>query len=71
MSALATSTILAAQSSGLTTAAYLRIASISIAAYEYVASCVTLPFRRISFAFSFLLTLPAEYRLYKSSDRRR
>ncbi|KAI0255495.1 hypothetical protein BJV78DRAFT_678543 [Lactifluus subvellereus] len=36
----------------LSTAAYLRIASLSIAAYD------------------FILTLPAEYRLYKSSDRK-
>ncbi|KAI0249576.1 hypothetical protein BJV78DRAFT_652999 [Lactifluus subvellereus] len=52
MSVLATGTTHSPGHDALSLAAYLRVVSISIAAYDYI------------------LTLPAEYRLYKSSDRR-
>jgi hypothetical protein len=70
MSVLAASPIISPSQGALSAAAYMRIASISIAAYEYVASGCLATFHRDSFAASYLLTLPSEYRLYKSSDRR-
>ena len=54
----------------LAVATNLRVVSMSIAGYEYVSSCVLLPLIATHLA-SYLLTLPSEYRLYKSSDRRR
>jgi hypothetical protein len=49
----------------------LRIASLSIAAYEYVACCVSLTLHSDLLAASYLLTLPSEIRLYKTTKRRR
>jgi hypothetical protein len=48
----------------------LRIASLSIAAYEYVTSYVSST-THSDLRPSYLITLPAEIRLYKSSSRRR
>lgn len=47
----------------------LRIASLTIAAYEYVAVSSTL--HSDSLVASYLLTLPSEIRLYKTGKRRR
>jgi hypothetical protein len=44
MSNLATNPAISPSMSALSTAAYMRIASLSIAAYEYVASRLSLPF---------------------------
>lgn len=52
----------------------LRIASLSIAAYEYVASCARVGLLTLYadlLAGSYFLTLPSEIRLYKTSSRRR
>ena len=49
----------------------LRIASLSIAAYEYVASYVSSTPILTHLRPSYLVTLPAELRLYKSASRRR
>jgi hypothetical protein len=48
----------------------LRIASLAMAAYEYVVDCRSRPFKG-THPHSYLITLPAEYRLYKSANRRR
>ena len=48
----------------------LRVASLSIAAYEYVASSIFLPLIH-TYSISYLVTLPTEYRLYKSFGRKR
>lgn len=48
----------------------LRIASLTMAAYEYVVDRRSQPFEGTN-PPSYLITLPAEYRLYKSSNRRR
>ncbi|KAH9976763.1 hypothetical protein BGW80DRAFT_879721 [Lactifluus volemus] len=53
MSALASNPTISPTASALSAAAYLRIASLSIAAYDYI------------------ITLHAEYRMYKASDRRK
>ena len=49
----------------------LRIASLTIAAYEYVATCVSSTLHSDSLVASYLLTLPSEIRLYKTGKRRR
>ena len=49
----------------------LRIASLTMGAYEYVADYRSRTSHGDSRPPSYLVTLPAEYRLYKSSDRRR
>ena len=56
--------------SALTAAAYMRIVSLSIAGYEYVTNSIVLPFI-VTHSASYILTLPSEYRLYKSPARRR
>lgn len=56
---------------GLTAATNLRIASISVAAYEFVVSRFLLTLLVTFILASFLTTLPAEYRLYKTTSRRR
>lgn len=56
---------------GLVAANNLRIASISIAAYEFVASSFSLESPRDLNSDSYLTTIPAEFRLYKSTSRRR
>ena len=43
MGVLATGTTISPSQEALSADAYLRIASLSIAAYEYVANCVSLP----------------------------
>lgn len=47
----------------------LRIASLTIAAYEYVASCASSMLYSDSLAGSYILTLPSEIRLYKTGKR--
>lgn len=49
----------------------LRIASLTMGAYEYVADRRLRTFREDSHPPSYLITLPAEYRLYKTSSVRR
>jgi hypothetical protein len=50
----------------------LRIASMGIAAYEYVSSSFPSDFSVVTqISASYLITLPAEFRLYKASSRRR
>jgi hypothetical protein len=49
----------------------LRIASLTMAAYEYVADCRSRTSHGDSRLPSYLVTLPAEYQLYKSANRRR
>lgn len=49
----------------------IRIASLTLGAYEYVPNCRSRASHRNSRSLSYLITLPAEYRLYKSSNRRR
>lgn len=47
-------------------ASYIRIASVSIAAYEYVLISTTVGSMANEASASYLLTLPAEWRFYKS-----
>ncbi|KAI0251695.1 hypothetical protein BJV78DRAFT_418407 [Lactifluus subvellereus] len=70
MSVLATGTTISPSQVALSTAAYLRVASLSIAAYECVSSCVSLPFIVTQFVASYILTLAAEYRMYTPFDRK-
>ena len=56
---------------GLAVANNLRIASISIAAYEFVASSFLLNLLVTFCSASYLTTIPAEFRLYKSTSPRR
>ena len=70
MGTAATNTTITLSDSLFTTASDLRVASLSLAAYECVASCVSPSTHRNSYSASYLLTLPMEYRLYRSSGRR-
>ena len=58
-------------SSALTVANNLRIASIAVAAYEYVAGSFLLSRVVTCPSASCLITIPSELRLYKTSSRRR
>jgi hypothetical protein len=61
----------ATSSSALTVANNLRIASIAVAAYEYVPGSFLLS-RVVTYpSASYLITIPSELRLYKTSSRRR
>jgi len=51
------------------TANFLRVASISIAVYEYVSPQQTQATTNISVCVSFLITLPAEWRFYSTQQR--
>jgi len=57
--------------SAITFANNMRIASIGIAAYEYVSSSFLLTSHCDLISASYLITIPAEFRLYKTSSRRR
>jgi hypothetical protein len=71
MSVLANVTTITPSKGALATATNLHVASLSVAAYEYVAGGILLPLTENSCSASYLLTLPTEYRLYRSSDRKR
>lgn len=55
----------------LTAANNLHIVSMAILAYEYVARTALLTLLVTHNLLSYLITIPAEYRLYKTASRRR
>jgi hypothetical protein len=66
------STVATSSPGAITFANNLRIASIAVAVYEYVAGGrFLLALVLTQYSDSYIITLPSEYRLYKTSSRRR
>jgi len=65
------STVATSSPGAITFANNLRVASIAVAAYEYVAGRFSLALVLTQYSDSYIITLPSEYRLYKTSSQRR